>query len=672
MFHNISEKLPQQVLGDALGSGNFGIVHKARVSRSTWMQNVAAKFLYRVDASAQPTPDAQRIAALEDEIKVIARLKEFKDRNDPGSQNVVGLVGCIEWSDDPDPMVKNADGTAWMRWSTHEIGKDALPYPCLLMECSDRSNLRDYLRSRRDPTGIVDAATQVYMKLSVFQIAQGVEFLHKHLVVHRDLAARNILRYNNNVVKIGDFGLARFVKKKTAYTAGTRPERASPALPWPWTDPHARDRNQYGTPADMYSFGVLLFEIGTLAASPLKVFEASKNTPALKAYTSTSWNELEASDKWKLGVRSKIRCQAKLCWNADPRKRPTAEDMVEAFRPKVQEQKRPDYDDEGDGLAAEEANYVEIQRCIETVAKKKTADARSGVAAAEQNLKDLEDKHKRATKAQDSAYHALVAKDLDALDALKTISEGQRNSLKLTQRPIQPKFDKDPIRSFAVFYTLCAQQSFRELAFGRLEAIVRQLNVEFASAGYKFELAKGKLKLLLRAVDKAKNKLKKRRNVDITENEMRSEMRAYIYSTGVPLSHIVDILRATIKVTAGGLPAVATAAKRVAESTTSYTVVKHKNTLAPESGRHGYRDYKMCLQPAGHEWIFELQIIPVELYNAKDHDAFKELRAAEQELDNAKCQRDEAAHLKMNGYHSPPPIAEIARTHCIFVDYSEC
>lgn len=50
-----------------------------------------------------------------------------------------------------------------------------------------------------------------------YQIASGMRFLGSHKVVHGDLAARNIYLCDNNVVKIGDFGLAQFSFKTNTY-----------------------------------------------------------------------------------------------------------------------------------------------------------------------------------------------------------------------------------------------------------------------------------------------------------------------------------------------------------------------------------------------------------------------------------------------------------------------
>ncbi len=95
--------------------------------------------------------------------------------------------------------------------------------------------------------------------LLFFQIASGMAYLERERYIHRDLAARNILVGENNSVKIADFGLARMVEDRyETYVAqnGTK-------LPIKWTSPEAALSGRFTVKSDVWSFGIVVYEIIT-------------------------------------------------------------------------------------------------------------------------------------------------------------------------------------------------------------------------------------------------------------------------------------------------------------------------------------------------------------------------------------------------------------------------
>ncbi|VDD92496.1 unnamed protein product [Enterobius vermicularis] len=123
----------------------------------------------------------------------------------------------------------------------------------IITEYMNKGNLLDYLRKcdkKLSPTVLMYMATQ---------IASGMAYLESRNFIHRDLAARNCLVADEHVVKVADFGLARFMREDT-YTA-----HAGAKFPIKWTAPEGL---AYNTFSDVWAFGVLLWEIATYGMSP--------------------------------------------------------------------------------------------------------------------------------------------------------------------------------------------------------------------------------------------------------------------------------------------------------------------------------------------------------------------------------------------------------------------
>ncbi|XP_063086380.1 fibroblast growth factor receptor 3 isoform X8 [Cavia porcellus] len=194
----------------------------------------------------------------------------------------------------------------------------------VLVEYAAKGNLREYLRARRPPGLDYSFDTcklpeeQLTFKDLVscaYQVARGMEYLASQKCIHRDLAARNVLVTEDNVMKIADFGLARDVHNLDYYKKTTNGR-----LPVKWMAPEALFDRVYTHQSDVWSFGVLLWEIFTLGGSPYPGIPVEELFKLLK--------EGHRMDK-PANCTQDLYMIMRECWHAVPSQRPTFKQLVE-------------------------------------------------------------------------------------------------------------------------------------------------------------------------------------------------------------------------------------------------------------------------------------------------------------------------------------------------------
>uniref|UniRef100_A0A7N6B890 Fibroblast growth factor receptor n=1 Tax=Anabas testudineus TaxID=64144 RepID=A0A7N6B890_ANATE len=297
MLSGVSEyELPQDprwelprdrlVLGKPLGEGCFGQVvmgealglDKEKPNRVT---KVAVKML-KSDATEKDLSDL--ISEME-MMKIIGRHK-----------NIINLLGAC-----------TQDGPLYV-----------------IVEYASKGNLREYLRARRPP-GMeycynpdqvpVENMSIKDLVSCAYQVARGMEYLASKKCIHRDLAARNVLVTEDNVMKIADFGLARDIHHIDYYKKTTNGR-----LPVKWMAPEALFDRIYTHQSDVWSFGVLLWEIFTLGGSPYPGVPVEELFKLLK--------EGHRMDKPSTCTHE-LYMMMRDCWHAVPSQRPTFKQLVE-------------------------------------------------------------------------------------------------------------------------------------------------------------------------------------------------------------------------------------------------------------------------------------------------------------------------------------------------------
>ncbi|XP_062886847.1 tyrosine-protein kinase Srms [Mobula hypostoma] len=127
----------------------------------------------------------------------------------------------------------------------------------IITELMSKGSLKEYLSGDEGKT--LTITHHVYF---ASQVAEGMAYLERHKFVHRDLAARNVLVGEDLVCKVADFGLMRLIRDEVYNVqAGTK-------LPVKWTAPETANYQRYSVKSDVWSFGVLLYEIVTYGNDP--------------------------------------------------------------------------------------------------------------------------------------------------------------------------------------------------------------------------------------------------------------------------------------------------------------------------------------------------------------------------------------------------------------------
>ncbi|XP_022097194.1 angiopoietin-1 receptor-like isoform X2 [Acanthaster planci] len=187
------------------------------------------------------------------------------------------------------------------------------------LEFLPNGNLRDYLRKTRpNQQGSADSKDDVSPLTSKnllnfgLDVAKGMEHLSNTGIIHRDLAARNILLSENLTAKVSDFGLSR---GEDVYV-----QKSSTRIPVRWLAIESLTRRVYKTKSDVWSFGILLWEIATYGSTPYPGIESKSLAKRLLDGYRMPKPENCADELYNLMLR---------CWQEEPNDRPNFGNLVQ-------------------------------------------------------------------------------------------------------------------------------------------------------------------------------------------------------------------------------------------------------------------------------------------------------------------------------------------------------
>lgn len=183
------------------------------------------------------------------------------------------------------------------------------PSLCIVTEFMSGGSVYDYLHKLK---GVFKLPSLLKVAIDV---SKGMNYLHQNNIIHRDLKAANLLMDENEVVKVADFGVARVKSQSGVMTAETGTYR--------WMAPEVIEHKPYDHKADVFSFGIVLWELltGKLPYEYLTPLQAAVGVVQKGLRPTIPKNS-----------QPKLAELLERCWQQDPALRPDFSEIIEILQ----------------------------------------------------------------------------------------------------------------------------------------------------------------------------------------------------------------------------------------------------------------------------------------------------------------------------------------------------
>uniref|UniRef100_A0AAR2KUS2 Focal adhesion kinase 1 n=1 Tax=Pygocentrus nattereri TaxID=42514 RepID=A0AAR2KUS2_PYGNA len=188
----------------------------------------------------------------------------------------------------------------------------------IIMELCTLGELRSFLQVRKYN---LDLASLI---LFAYQLSTALAYLESKRFVHRDIAARNVLVSSADCVKLGDFGLSRYMEDSSYYKA------SKGKLPIKWMAPESINFRRFTSASDVWMFGVCMWEILMYGIKP---FQGVKNNDVI--------GRIENGERLAMPHNCPPTLYSLMtkCWAYDPSKRPRFTELKTQLSTILEEEK---------------------------------------------------------------------------------------------------------------------------------------------------------------------------------------------------------------------------------------------------------------------------------------------------------------------------------------------